>query len=87
MGFVPTNKITHQAIKGIVVVPDDANDLANPGAVLYIGTGGDVKVDTIAGDTLEFRNLADGSVLPVQVKRVYATGHTGTAATDIIALY
>tara|TARA_R100001377_G_scaffold40726_1_gene22808 strand:+ start:15693 stop:15947 length:255 start_codon:yes stop_codon:yes gene_type:complete len=84
MGFVPTAKVTQQAIKGIVVVPDNDNDLTTGGAVLFIGTGGDVKVDTVSGDTLVFKNLGDGSILPVQVRRVYATG---TAAQDMIALY
>ena len=43
-----------------------------------------MKVDTVSGDTVTFKNLADGSVLAVQVKKVY---NTGTDATDIIALY
>jgi hypothetical protein len=84
MGFVPTNKVTQQAIKAVDVDPSTLETLAIPGAVLYIGTGGDVKVDTISGDTVTFKNLADGSVLAVQVKKVY---NTGTDADDIIALY
>ena len=84
MGFVPTNKVTQQAIKAVDVVPATLETLVIPGAVLYIGTGGDVKVDTVSGDTVTFKNLADGSVLAVQVKKVY---NTGTDATDIIALY
>jgi hypothetical protein len=84
MGFVPTNKVTQQAIKAVEVDPSTLETLAIPGAVLYIGTGGDVKVDTVSGDTVTFKNLADGSVLAVQVKKVY---NTGTDATDIIALY
>jgi hypothetical protein len=84
MGFVPTNKVTQQAIKAVDVDPSTQETLAIPGAVLYIGTGGDVKVDTVSGDTVTFKNLADGSVLAVQVKKVY---NTGTDASDIIALY
>ena len=84
MGFVPTNKVTQQAIKAVDVDPSALEVLAIPGAVLYIGTGGDVKVDTVSGDTVTFKNLADGSVLAVQVKKVY---NTGTDAADIIALY
>jgi hypothetical protein len=84
MGFVPTNKVTQQAIKAVDVDPSTLETLAIPGAVLYIGTGGDVKVDTVSGDTVTFKNLADGSVLAVQVKKVY---NTGTDASDIIALY
>ncbi len=84
MGFVPTNKVTQQAIKAVDVVPATLETLAIPGAVLYIGTGGNVKVDTVSGDTVTFKNVADGSVLAVQVKKVY---NTGTSAGDIIALY
>ena len=84
MGFVPTNKVTQQAIKAVEVDPSVLETLVIPGAVLYIGTGGDVKVDTVSGDAVTFKNLADGSVLAVQVKKVY---NTGTDATDIIALY
>jgi len=84
MGFVPTNKVTQQAIKAVDVVPATLETLAIPGAVLYIGTGGNIKVDTVSGDTVTFKNVADGSVLAVQVKKVY---NTGTSAGDIIALY
>jgi len=84
MGFVPTNKVTQQAIKAVDVVPATLETLVIPGAVLYIGTGGNIKVDTVSGDTVTFKNVADGSVLAVQVKKVY---NTGTSAGDIIALY
>lgn len=85
MGFIPTNKVTQQAIKAVAVDVDSSDvTLAIPGAVLYIGTGGDVKVTTISGDDVTFKNLANGSVLAVQVKKVFSTG---TDADDIIALY
>ena len=85
MGFIPTNKVTQQAIKAVEVdISSSDVTLAIPGGVLYIGVGGDLKVTTISGDTLEFRNLASGSVLAVQVKKVFSTG---TDADDIVALY
>jgi hypothetical protein len=85
MGFIPTNKVTQQAIKAVAVDVDSSDvTLAIPGAVLYIGTGGDVKVTTISGDDVTFKNLASGSVLAVQVKKVFSTG---TDADDIVALY
>lgn len=87
MGFIPTNKVTQQAIKAVAVTPSDSAELNLPGAVLYIGTGGDLKVTTISGDIVEFKNLASGSVLAVQVRKVFATGQTGTIAADILALY
>lgn len=82
MGFVPTNKVIQQAIKAVSVTLDA--DLTEPGAVLFIGTGGDVKVTTIAGDVAVFKNLPDGSILPVHIKRVHTAS---TTASDLLALY
>lgn len=56
----------------------------NPGCVLYVGTGGSVRVLTSSGADLTFENVANGTFLPVQVKRVFSTG---TDAGNIIALW
>ena len=84
MGFLPTAKVTQQAIRAVEIGVGSDTDLTVSGAVVFIGVGGTVKVDTISGDTATFLNLADGSILPVQVRRVYENGST---ATDMIALY
>jgi|TARA_R110000796_G_scaffold106972_6_gene217598 hypothetical protein len=84
MGFVPTNKVTYQAIKSVDVTPDDNNDLAIIGAIIFVGTGGNLEVTTVSGDTVIYKNLPDAYTLPVQVRRVKATN---TTATDIIAQY
>lgn len=51
---------------------------------LYVGTGGDVAVVTPDGAVSTFKNVASGSVLPVQTRRVNSTN---TTAADIVALY
>ena len=84
MGFVPTNKVTYQAIKSVDVTPDNDNDLAIIGAIIFVGTGGNLEVTTVSGDTVIYKNLPDAYTLPVQVRRVKATN---TTATDIIAQY
>jgi hypothetical protein len=84
MGFVPTNKVTYQAIKSVDVTPDDNTDLAIIGAVLFIGGGGDLEVTTVSGDTVIYKNLPDAYNLAVQVRRVKASN---TTATFIIAQY
>ena len=50
---------------------------------LYVGTGGDVSV-VCGGSTVVFANAQSGSVLPVEVTRVNATG---TTASNLVALY
>ena len=84
MGFVPTNKVTYQAIKSVDVAPDDNQDLAIIGAIIFVGTGGDLEVTTVSGDTVIYKNLPDAYTLPVQVRRVKATN---TTAQDLIAQY
>lgn len=62
-------------------------DAPNNGCVLYVGTAGDLLVNTAGGDTIEFIGVLAGSFIPVQVTRVFRTGQTGTAATNIVALW
>lgn len=82
--------------EAVVVTPSDTIGQATniKRSCLYIGTGGDVKVIlsgvTGAGGTLPtaseavlFKNVPDGSFLPVIVDYVLLTD---TTATDIIAI-
>lgn len=56
----------------------------NEGAVLYVGTGGDLRVEVFGGDVVTFANVNDGQFIPVQVVKVYSTG---TTADNIVALW
>jgi hypothetical protein len=83
-----------QAFNAEVVTPDDNNDLtlgggairegSNNGACLYIGTGGNIKVTMLGGQVVVFRNVVDGTFMPIQVRKVWADT---TDAQDILALY
>ena len=70
--------------EGVAVTPADGSDLATVRAALFVGTGGNVKVDMAGTGTGTFNNVADGTFLPILVDRVYSTG---TTASNIIALY
>jgi hypothetical protein len=56
----------------------------NNGCVLYAGSGGNIRVLTVGGDDVTFVGLAPGAFVPVQVKRVFASG---TGPSDIVALW
>jgi hypothetical protein len=79
-----------QPSRAAVVTKSDTVDIPNPGngpvtgCVLYVGTGGILRVLTAAGDDITFKNVPNGTFLPVQVVRVFAGV---TTATDIIALW
>jgi len=67
------------------VTPSDSTDLAKaPTRGLYIGGAGAVKVDLMDGSTVTFAAVPVGTTLYIRATRVYSTG---TAATNILALY
>lgn len=51
---------------------------------LYVGTGGNLKVTTAYGTDVTFANAPSGSILPLQVTKVWSTG---TTAANVLALY
>jgi hypothetical protein len=65
------------------VTPDDDADLPAVAKALYLATGGDLRI-LAAGDATPV-TLADhpAGYVPVQVRRVLATG---TTALDVVAL-
>jgi hypothetical protein len=79
-----------QPSRAAVVVPSDTENIPNPGGgdvegcVLYLGSGGDIRVLTAAGDDILFESVQAG-FFPVQVIRVFASNLTIT--TNIIALW
>ena len=70
------------ALNADAVTPSDAADLPNVARALWVGSSGNVRVDTGGGDNVTFVGVQ--GVLPVRVRRVYTTG---TTATNIVALY
>jgi hypothetical protein len=68
----------------VAVTPSDSANLPNSDCVaLYIGTAGTLRVMCSNGQDCVFAATVAG-VLPLKVRRVYATG---TTATNIVAMY
>lgn len=71
------------------ITPSDTDTIQNNardtrGCLVYVGVTGDLAVETASGDTATFVAVPAGMILPVQVKKVLATG---TTATSLIALH
>lgn len=67
------------------VTPHDTNDLANTTLGLWVGTGGNVKVDMAGGGSaVVFTAVPNGTLLRIRVTRVY---NSDTTASNIVALY
>lgn len=79
-----------QASRATVVTKSDTVDITNPGngevegCVLYVGTGGILRVLTAGGDDITFQGVPNGTFIPVQVVRVF---DTTTTANNIVALW
>lgn len=74
------------ALSAASVTPSDTADLPNYSRFLYIGTGGstkDLKVTTLNGSVVTFKNVAAG-VFPMQAVRVW---DTGTTVSNIVAMW
>ena len=67
----------------VAVTPSDTVNLVNP-SVVYVGVGGSVKVTTAQGDDVTFAGLLSGTVIPLQVIRVWSTG---TTASSLVRIY
>ncbi len=65
------------------VTPSDSANLSSP-SVIYVGVGGNVKVTTFNNDAVTFVGVQPGTVIPVQVTRVWSTG---TTATSIVRVF
>lgn len=84
---------TFQALNAEIITPSDTQDLTlsggaivptETGACIYVGTAGNLTVTMLGGQKVIFYNIANGSFLPIQVKKVWATG---TTASNLLSLY
>lgn len=66
------------------VTPHDTNQLTNVSRGLYVGVGGDVTVLTAGGQTVLFKAVPAGTVLPIRINRVNSTG---TTATNMVSIW
>lgn len=81
----PITELSDPGQHAFVVTPADSDFASNAQArALWVGGAGNVRVTTVGGEDVLFSGVPAGTVLPVSVKRVWATN---TTATLIVALY
>jgi hypothetical protein len=66
------------------ITPDDGLDLAVATRAIWVGGGGDIRLRMLGGAEAVLQGVAAGSLLPLRVARVFATG---TTATALVALW
>ena len=60
--------------------------IAGTARAIWVGTGGGIKVTTLAGTAVNILNIPDGALLPIAATAV-ADPDSGTAASNVVVLY
>ena len=71
------------ASDGFAITPHDVDPLPSVTRAIYVGGAGDVTVTMKSGASVTFSNVAAGTLMPV---RVVAVAATGTSATHLVGL-
>lgn len=79
----PTTPIS-PARSASVVAPSDSTALPTVSRAVYIGQGGDLAVTMVDGEQVVFEAVPSGSLLPIRISGVSATG---TSAAGILSLW
>ncbi len=79
-----TPGLTSPAASSHAIIPSDSNELNHATRIIYVGTGGDIAVKLVSGDTITLRAVQSGAMYPLRVAQVMATG---TTASDIVGLW
>lgn len=70
------------ALHAEAVTNSDTVDFAHASKRLWVGTAGNVKLNTLGGETVTYNAVPAGTYLQVRATRVFATG---TTASNIVA--
>lgn len=79
-----TRSLTAPSEDAVAILPDDTATLGHATRAVYVGTAGDLRVRMLGQGEVTFVGLAQGSLLPLRVTQVLATG---TSASDIVGLW
>ncbi|QDZ10718.1 spike base protein, RCAP_Rcc01079 family [Devosia ginsengisoli] len=69
---------------GFAIVPDDGADLAEITRALYVGVGGSLSIVLQSGAELTLQGVAAGTVLPLRVRRLKASGTSASAVVGLV---
>lgn len=67
------------------ITPNDSTDLGRPTKAIYVGGAGAIAVNMDGdNDVVTFAAVPVGAILPIEARRVRATG---TTATNLVAIW
>jgi hypothetical protein len=78
------NQMVFDDAYSVSLAGDDALGSAVYSAI-YVGTAGDIKIDTPRATAVLLKNIKAGEVHRIQITKVYSTAN-GSSATDVVVL-
>jgi len=72
------------ATHGFAITPHDTNDLSEITRGLYVGGTGTLVAELASGAQITFAGVVGGTLLPVRVRKVLATGSTATQIMGLV---
>lgn len=72
------------AADAVSISPSDSVDLDYVTRGIWVGGAGDLAVEMLSGATVTFAGVPAGTLLPIRVAKVLATG---TTATDLVGVW
>jgi hypothetical protein len=80
-----TTGLSDPPANAVAVTPNDGANLSEVSRFLMVGVGGNITVNMYgSGTNVLLPALAAGTIYPIRVSKIYATG---TTATGIVSLY
>ncbi len=76
--------LTGPAIHAFSIVPSDSANLTETTRAIYCGAGGDLVATLQSGAVVTFANMPAGTLLPLRVTKVAATGTTANALIGLV---
>jgi hypothetical protein len=72
------------ATHGFAVSPSDGSDLTETTRAVYVGASGNLAVTLSSGADVTLTGVPGGTLLPLRLRRIKATGTTATAIVGLL---
>lgn len=76
--------LTSPVIGGFAIAPHDSTPLPEITRAVYVGVTGDLALVLASGQSVVLKAVPAGSLLPVRVQRVAATGTTAASLVGMV---
>lgn len=71
-------------VSAFAITPHDTTNFTTRARAVYVGVSGDITAVFADGAAVLFKSVPQGSVLPIEIRRINATGTTASSLVGIV---